>query len=160
MNRLLMQALTPMERLSGIQDRLSEGSTLGDILLTLLGLAAFVAFLYVVFDLQRRLRRTEIDDSRKLFRSALVELGITVRQRDLLRRIAGDLHLPEPTVLLLGAGIYWSHARRWMAELPSKQSQTRVEIEQLAALLFPQAQCVRTFGCWTIARSSSSDSPS
>lgn len=140
MNRLLMQALTPKERLSGIQDRLSDGSSLGDIFLTLLGLAAFVAFLYAVFGLQRRLRRTEIDDSRRLFRSALVELGITVRQRDLLRRIAGDLRLPEPTVLLLGSGIYWSHARRWMAEFPSKQPQTRAETEKLATLLFPQAQ--------------------
>ena len=140
MNRLLMQALTPKERLRGIQDRLSDGRSLGDIVLTLLGLAAFVACLYVVFALQRRLRRTEIDDSRRLFRSALVELGITVRQRDLLRRIAGDLRLPEPTVLLLGSGIYWSHARRWTAEFPSKQPQTRAEMEKLATLLFPQAQ--------------------
>lgn len=140
MNRLLMQALTPKERLSGIQDRLSDGSTLGDIFLTLLGLATFVAFLYIMFGLQRRLRRTEIDDSRRLFRSALVELGITVRQRDLLRRIAGDLRLPEPAVLLLGSGIYWSHARRWMAEFPSKQPQARAEMEKLAAMLFPQAE--------------------
>lgn len=141
MNRLLVQILTPRERLFGVRERLSEGSTSGEIVLTFLGLAAFLLFLYIVFGVQRRHRRTEVDDSRKLFRSLLTDLGLTVRQRDLLRRIAGDLRLQEPSVLLLAPAIYWSHAQQWMADFPNRQPNARAEFEKLAAVLFPQASC-------------------
>jgi hypothetical protein len=136
---MLGQIVPPRDRLLGIRDRFADGGTWGEMILTLLGLAAFVAFLFVAFGIQRRVCRKEIDNPRKLFRTLMTQLGLTVRQRDLLRRMAGDLRLAHPTILLLGPGPYWSHAERWTSQFARKPTAIRAELDQLALALFPQS---------------------
>lgn len=134
----LGQSVAPPDRLLGIRDRFADGGTWGEMVLAILGLAAFVAFLFVVFGVQRRVHRKEIDNPRKLFRTLITQLGLTVRQRDLLRRIAGDLRLEHPTILLLGPSIYWSHAEQWTGRFSRNPTAAQAEFDQLARTLFPQ----------------------
>jgi hypothetical protein len=131
--------VSPPDRLLGIRDRFADGGGWGDMALTLLGLAAFVAFLFVVFAIQRRIHRKEIDNPRKLFRTLMTQLGLTVRQRDLLRRMAGDLRLEHPTILLLGPGAYWSHAEQWRGQFARDPATIHAELDTLARALFPQS---------------------
>jgi hypothetical protein len=134
----LGQVVPLPDRLLGIRDRFADGGTWGDMVLTLSGLAAFVVFLFVVFGVQRRVHRKDIDNPRKLFRTLMTQLGLTVRQRDLLRRMAGDLRLEHPTILLLGPGAYWSYAEQWTSQFARNPTTTNAELDQLARALFPQ----------------------
>lgn len=134
---LLLQIITPKDRLTGIRQELSDGSSPGEVFLVLLGLAAFIGLLYALYVLQRRRRRREIDDSGKLFRALLAELQLTVPQRDVLRRVARDLAVPEPTVLLLAPQLYWAYGEKWLRQDAAGNEHHRVELERAAQWLFP-----------------------
>jgi hypothetical protein len=135
---LLLQLTTPKERLSGIRQELTEGSSPGDVCLVLLGIAAFIGLLFALYTLQRQRQRTQIDDSGKLFRTLLSELQLTVPQRDVLRRIARDLALTEPTVLLLAPQLYWSYAEKWLSRDGPRSNRHRTELKKAATMLFPR----------------------
>jgi hypothetical protein len=136
----LGQVVSPPDRLLGIRDRFADGGGWADMVLTLLGLAVFVGLLFVVFEVQRRIRRKEIDHPRKLFRTLMTQLGLTVRQRDLLRRMARELRIEHPTILLLGPGIYRSYAERWTSQSARQPATIHTELDQLARVLFPPSE--------------------
>lgn len=84
---------------------------------------------------QRRLARTPTDDPKKLLTSVVRKLGLSVVQRDLLRRIISDLQLEHPTVLLLSPILFVEHAMRWTAARNDKPGGTsRVLSEPLENL--------------------------
>jgi hypothetical protein len=136
MTGLLLEMTTPRERLTGIRTELSDGSTPGEICLLLLSLATFIALLYILYRVQREQRRPEIDDSRKLFRTLLTDLGLPVPHRDVLRRVVRDLNLVEPAVMLLAPRLYWAHAQKWLEGNPARE-RSRVMLTRVAAFLFP-----------------------
>jgi hypothetical protein len=135
----LGQIVSPPDRLLGIRDRFADGGAWANMVLALLGLAAFVGLLFVMFEVQRRIRRKEIDHPRKLFRTLMTQLGLTVRQRDLLRRMARELRLEHPTILMLGPGIYRSYAEQWTSQHARQPATVHAELDQLARALFPQS---------------------
>ncbi|MBN1513484.1 MAG: hypothetical protein JXB13_15820 [Phycisphaerae bacterium] len=137
MTPLLLQVLGPHDRLHGIHNRfVSGGSTPGDVGLVLLLGAAFVAFLYVLFRMQRRWRRKEIDNSGKLFRTLLLDLGLSPADRSLLMAVARDRRLTEPAILLLGPSPFWRHVRPWSDAQPGRRRPGPEVVERLATRLF------------------------
>jgi hypothetical protein len=71
-----------------------------------------------------------------LFLEVLRGVPLTVPQRDLLRRIARDLPLAHPTVLLLSPAIYHETANTWMSATRSATPETRARLDGLAEALF------------------------
>jgi hypothetical protein len=133
---LLGQTVTARDRLRGIENRLSDGGTIGDLLPVLLGAAAFGALLYLLFVLQRRARRQEIDDPGQLFRTLLLDLNVPVRQRDLLRRIARERRLPNPAVLLIARPAFRNHTQSWLAAQEKRRTSVQEDLAHLESLLF------------------------
>ena len=136
---LLVQIRTSDERLFAIRDRLADGGMASEAALTFLGLAGGLLLLYFVLCLRRRGRRREMDDSQGLFHSLLSDLGLTVRQRDLMRRIARDRQLKEPAVLLVAPALYWTYATQWLESATGRTDAIHAQLESLAAVLFPQS---------------------
>jgi len=134
---LLLQAIGPQDRLHGIHNRFVDGgSSPGDVALVLLSAAAFVAFLYVLYRLQRKLSRKEIDNSGKLFRTLLLDLGLSPADRSLLMAVARDRKLAEPSILLLGPSLFWHHVRPWSEAQPDRRRPPSASVERLATRLF------------------------
>jgi hypothetical protein len=127
----------PAERLEAIQRHLNrEGSELG-LLFTLLGFAGFGLLLIILHRLHVRSRSVDVDRPQALFRKLVQRLDLSVRQRGLLRRIAADLALENPSVLLLGRRVFEMRAGTWLAANPSVSPDDRRRLEDLADLLFP-----------------------
>jgi hypothetical protein len=141
---LLLQTIGPQDRLHGIHNRFTDGgSSAGDVALVLLLAAAFVAFLYVLYSLQRQFTRKEIDNSGKLFRTLLLDLGLSPADRSLLMAVARDRQLAEPSILLLGPSPFWRHVRSWSEAQPDRRRPPLDALDRLAVRLFgrpPEAQ--------------------
>jgi hypothetical protein len=134
----LMQTTSP-ERLEAIQRYLNREGTGTGFMLTLLGFAAFAAVLLALYELQKRSRNGDVDRPGRLFRRLVRGLGLSVPQRDLVLRIGRDLGLENPTVILLGRGIFEVHAREWLAAGTRRRGDEQ-RIARLADVLFPRAQ--------------------
>ncbi len=137
MRSLLLQAIAPQDRLHGIQDRfVGGGSSPAEVAVTLLLMVAFVAFLCVLYRLQRRWNRKEIDDSGKLFRTLLLDLGLSPVDRSLLMAVARGRELAEPTILLLSPSLFWRHVRPWSDAQPVRRRPSSDAVDRLAVRLF------------------------
>jgi hypothetical protein len=137
MTPLLLQTLGPRVRLGGIHDRFAGGgSSPGDMGMVLLLAAAFITFLYVLYCLQRRLSRREIDNSGKLFRTLILDLGLSPVERSLLMNVARDGRLAEPTILLLGPGPFWRYVRPWLEGRPRRRRPKPEVVDRLVTRLF------------------------
>ena len=136
--------LSPLERLEAVQRYLNrEGTGLG-LLLTLLGFVAFGVLLLFLHRLHSRARSVDVDRPRRLFRRLLPRLDLSVPQRGVLLRIAADLKLDNPTVLLLGRRVFEARAQEWLAIASSAGPQDERRIADMAAVLFPPAQGAAT----------------
>jgi hypothetical protein len=133
---LLMQAPSSWDRLWAIRQELVQNDSWQAGALMGLGILAFFLLLYLASAFERRRARTDIDDSRKLFRSLLAQLELTVRQRDLLRRLVRDLRLQEPAIVLLAPELFWSHVDLWLSQSQRRNTAVGTEFDALAARLF------------------------
>jgi hypothetical protein len=128
---------TPTQRLEALQQRFSRGGTWGELVLPLVGVAALFALLSLLYSLQKRRQRADIDHPGKLYRRLVQRLGLSAPQRDLLYRMAADLRLPNPSVVLLGRRIFDTHAQRWLATGRATRPDSPQRIAELADSLFP-----------------------
>jgi len=124
--------------LKAIQDQFRQGGTLGSVVLTVLG---FVAVLAIVFAIDRAMRRArerpEPKRARRLFRDLMVRLQLSVPDCELLRRMADELQLAQPVVLLLCPELFAELSRRWRERAPSRSADAEARLAALAGRLFP-----------------------
>ena len=105
--------------------------------LPLVGSVVLVGLLAVLFQLQKRRQQMDVDNPRKLYRRLVQRLGLSAAQRDLLYRMASDLHLPNPSVLILGRRVFDNQAQRWREKKRAARRGDDQHIEELADKLFP-----------------------
>ena len=105
--------------------------------------AALILLLFLVHRFQQRHSRQPIDQPKRLFRSVLTRLELSVQQRDLLRRMARDLELEHPTALLLCPKTFRRQAALWSDPIddePDDEQPARLppvaEFESLGEALF------------------------
>lgn len=126
----------PIERIHGIRDRFSEGGSAEGFIIVILAIGALFVALYIVASVIRRMRRRQTNSPRMLFQEVLRQLPLTIPQRELLRRIARDLALEHPAIILLSPQIFREHANRWMAASRNANNATRDRLLTLSGALF------------------------
>ena len=129
----------PLERVHGIRDRFATGGSTTDVMQVLVLLAVGLLLLYLAAILWQHHRRRHINNPRRLFGEVLRQLPLSVAQRDLLRRIARELGLDHPAVLVLSPQVFHSYSNRWMSASCSANQVTRERLDELAQALFPRA---------------------
>lgn len=128
---------TPPQRLEALHERFSRGGSWDELIPPLAGFAALFVVVAVFYSLQRRRQQVDIDHPQKLYRRLVQRLDLSAAQRDLLHRMAADLGLENPSVLLLGRRIFEAQARRWRESGPPGRRHDDRRIEKLASRLFP-----------------------
>ena len=122
-----------------VQQHFTRGGSLAGPLYAVLAIAALAVLLWFVHHLQEKTwsDRT-IDDPKKLYRSIVRRLGLTVPQRDLLYRIVRDLPLEHPTVLLMSPRSFADHTDRWSAKMrrAGGNAAHRADIDSVCRALF------------------------
>lgn len=137
MTAAIVMQTTPPERLEAIQRYLSrEGAGMG-FGLALLGFAAFAGLLLTLHWLQKRARGEDVDRPGKLFRNLMRGLELPLRQRDLLLRMGRELRMENPTIMLLGRGIFEACAEEWLAQAGTRRTEDAGHVARLAEALFP-----------------------
>ena len=110
------------EWLRVIQENFGNDNSVPRLLTTVAVLAAIPALAAVSYNfLQKRRTAAEVSRPRTLFRRVLRKLPLGRGQRAIARRMARDLHLPNPTILVLSAELFDRHAARWMGSMSSKR---------------------------------------
>ncbi len=137
MNQPIIMQASQLDRLQSVSRYLSREGTGWELLSVMLGMLAVAALTVMLYKLDKRRRRQDLREPGKLFRRLQSQLDLPLRQRDMLRRLAADLRLENPTVLLLGRSVFESHAERWIQSHRRVREVDHENIAALAALLFP-----------------------
>lgn len=132
------QLAPPQERLRGIQDRFNEGGSASEILMVIGIIVAVFVVMWVAVRLGNRHARHKETNPRELFGEILAGLSLTMSQRELIERIARDLHLPNPTTLLLSPRTFQRYADQWMRETHSVGPVMQRRIDEVSRLVFSQ----------------------
>ena len=104
-----------------VRDHLRRGGSPSTAMYVLLAVLSLAALLLIVHRLQERgERQPPVSDPRGLFRRVLHDLGLNVVERDLLRRMASDLRLENPTVMLLSPTLFERYVRKWREALEER----------------------------------------
>ncbi len=114
-NALLLQAnqLTDVQR--AIRDRFQEGGSVKTVLLVMLALIAMVYTAYFLATRQQKGTGTTEPDPQRLFRDLQGRLELTHHERHLLDRVAKDLRLKHPAVILLCPALFDRYLHEWHA---------------------------------------------
>jgi hypothetical protein len=124
------------ERLIGIRDRFAEGGRWTEVAAVFLLLLSCTLVLSLISRRQHRSERPEPERPTRLFRQLLRQLGLTPREQRLLRRMAADLRLAQPTMILLSPKLFSEQAAAWSK---SHTNTPTDEIDAIARRLFSSA---------------------
>ena len=135
---------TPMQSAwRSVHEYFQRGGSPMVILYVLAWGAALILLLLLVHRFQQRHSRQPIDQPKRLFRTVLARLELSVQQRDLLRRMARELKLEHPTALLLCPKTFRCQAALWtdpIGDEPDDEQPTQLppvaELESLGQALF------------------------
>lgn len=98
-----------------VHNYFNDARSLTHLLPILLVIAAIIAVVLLINRVQQRRSAGRLDDDpAKLFRTVIRRLPLTVFQRDLLHRMARDLSLDQPAVMLLGPHLFAEQVRVWI----------------------------------------------
>jgi len=126
----------PMDRLHAIRDRFAAGGSVSEFILVLTTILVMMVILYAVMRHGVRRRQGVLNHQRKLFDQLIRSQDLGVGHRDMLRRIARDLRLEHPTVLLLSPQLLRIHANQWMSATQVVSDSQRLQIDELSTHLF------------------------
>jgi hypothetical protein len=101
------------ERMQAIRGHFARGGRWSELIAVLLALAGCVLLLALVYRVHHAARRREPNHPSRLFRSLSRGLGLSARQRRILRRMAADLGLEHPAVMLLSPQLFREHSAAW-----------------------------------------------
>ncbi len=119
-----------------IHEHFQKGGNIQEVLLVLVGIAIIFALLTVAHRLQRGGTQSATPNSpAKLFKSVVRELELTVRQRDILGKIALQTGMRHPTVILLGPTFFDRQVDRWWGMNSRLIGRTKSRTEQTIASL-------------------------
>lgn len=130
--------------LRSVQQRFQEG---GSVFWSSVVLVVAVGLIYLTYVISARLQRgpagRKKQTPRQPFQELMQQLGLTAPHRRLLEAVAGDLHLPQPMVLLLSVKLFDSHMHEWhdMQRQLGRVRGDRFLVEQLRVRLFPDRGC-------------------
>lgn len=136
-------------RLRWVRDSFREG---GSLLTVLLVLATITAAVLLVYWLSRRqekaANRDRSGDPYRLFRTLMVKLDLSRESQDMLLRMARDLRLVHPTIVLLSDRIFDEQVSLWGKGKsgPSGTKGGRVDgglTARARAALFPMTKSAR-----------------
>ncbi len=97
-----------------MQEHFEKGGDIQNFLLVLLGVVALFVILAIVHRIQRGgISATTPNSPLRLFKTTITELGLSVRQRDFLGRVATDINLAHPTMMLLSPTLFDRELDRW-----------------------------------------------
>lgn len=104
------------EFLKPIREQFERGGSVGSILGVLLVTALLVFLVYALTQwLHNRSPQSDRNNPRKLFGSLTDKLGLDPSERSVLMRMAYELRLSHPTVLLLSPMLFDDSLARWGA---------------------------------------------
>ena len=130
------ESIAPIDRLHGIRDRFATGGSIADFILAITVILVGMALLYGVMRWGLQRRRGAIYSPRKMFDKALRTMNLRVEDRDLVRKIARELRLPHPTVLLLSPQLLNLYGNQWMSATKNVTESQREKIDNLSNHLF------------------------
>lgn len=144
MAAIRQSGLTEAQR--AVRDHFLQGGSAGTVLLVAIGLGGAIWLAYLLST------RTDdagagdfCDDSHKFFRDLMRRLNLAAPQRRWLSRVANDLRLDHPAVILLSRDIFDECVGRWREKNSegSRASSTHGRSPVAAGIretLFPQAR--------------------
>ena len=121
------------DRMQGIRGHFAEGGRWGDLVVVMIGLAGCLLLLALIHVVQQAAGRRAQDHPGRLFHSVLSGLGLTASQCRTLRRMAADLGLKHPTVMLLSPQCFRDQAEAWAKRRANAPSG---ELEAIAQQIF------------------------
>ena len=126
---------------SAVRDYFQRGGSIGVVIVVGLVLVALFVLTYVLTRRQdRQLAPPVPNDPHQLFEDLLRQLPLTDAQRDLLRQVAHDQQLDQPSILLVSPDLFNQHVKQWHkthaahSAGPSDPARTLADIQ---AVLFP-----------------------
>ena len=136
-----VQQAPPQERLRGIQDRFNQGGSAAEMLLVIGVIFGAFVLMYIAVRLGNRRARHKQTNPQDLFGEMIAGLSLTASQRDLLERIARELHLPNPTSMLISPRTFQRYADQWMRQAHSIGPVMQRRIDEVSRLVFsPKSQ--------------------
>ena len=122
-----------------VREHFTEGGSLVEVMLLLVGL---IALLVLLWSIRRRQEvkhaAATIDDPQRLFGDLLERLELSGAQRRFLLDLAADLQLEHPTTILLSRRAFERHVdHRRAQERRQDAGQTEALVSRLRARLFP-----------------------
>jgi hypothetical protein len=111
---LTASGLTPLQL--AVREHFQQGGSVATIVIGVI--AAFLALVALYQLLKRRQAGVEsvrIDDPQRLFKDLLHAIEMPLQQRRLLTRVARDLRLAHPSVLLLSAELFDRYLLQWQS---------------------------------------------
>ena len=144
MNHTLLQNTqwTPVER--AVRERFQQGGSIVGVLLVVLTIATVVAITYWLTVRSERAARPNpaVSDPQGLFNDCLEDAPLARPQRQFLVSVAADLHLPDPSVMLISEDTFDECVARWRsasndAEKPQRTAGDEATVSATRAALFP-----------------------
>lgn len=134
-------AFAPLsERMEGIRGHFAGGGRWSGVIVVFAALAGCLLVLAVVQHVRDTVKRREPDHPGRFFRTLLGGLGLTVRQRRILQRMATDLRLEHPAVVLLSRELFREQAAAWDKMARNIPTRELVAIEQRVFQSAPTAK--------------------
>lgn len=119
-----------------IHEHFEKGGSIQDFLLVIVGIVVLFGVLAVIHRMQRGPVQSSAPNSpAKLFKSIIQELGLTVRQRDVLGKIAFETGMRQPVAILLSPSIFDKQADKWLTMKSGSGGRGKNRTEQLVATL-------------------------
>ncbi len=113
--QLAAGGLSPTQQ--AVRDSFQEGGSITQALLVLLAMIFAVLLLYLLTLWSRWAgQRRPARNPRQLFADVLSRLGLPPQQRDLLAKVASELNLKDPTVILVSPTLFDRHLEQWRAK--------------------------------------------
>ena len=117
-----------------IHEHFQKGGDIQNFLLVLFGMAALFVILAIVHRIQRGDRVVTTPNSpMRLFKNTIAELGLTVRQRDFLGRVATEIKLPHPSTMLLSPTLFDRELDRWWKIKGSMSDRAKTNANKMAS---------------------------
>lgn len=126
-----------------VRDYLEKGGSVRTALMVVAVIVAVVVVTGLIGWIHRPSGAQGRGNPRKLFHRLLHQLPLSARQRRFLWGVAKDLHLPNPTLLLLSPGYFATCIDQWQARASGRSGKGRgvdsVALERIRVAVFPKA---------------------
>lgn len=112
---LTSDGLTPLQL--AVREHFQQGGSVTTIVFAVIAVLLVIVALYQIFKRrQQTVSRSRVDDPQRLFKDMLHILELPLQERKLLIRVARDLHLEHPSVLLLSGVLFERYFEQWRSE--------------------------------------------